>query len=232
MDQSTQTPELKSEEQNPEQIADPARPDHVPEKFWDQDQGSIRTDVLLKSYGELERRLGDGDSIIPESPDSYQLTMPNQQIQPDDDINVRLHEAGFTQAQAQLVYDLAHEKLSPLIAEATADLHQDAAITQLETHFGGAKKWQETSRQLRAWGQDNLPSETYESLSTNVDGILAMHRMMKTSEPSLVGNQTGIAGVRGETDLKQMMKDPRYWRDQDPAYIEQVRKGFQALYPD
>lgn len=48
----------------PPLIADPAaaqvaqRPDNIPEKFWDAEKGTIRTDALLQSYGELEKRLG------------------------------------------------------------------------------------------------------------------------------------------------------------------------------
>jgi len=239
MDQSNQTSahELTSSHSPdpshpPKELVPPIRPDHVPDKFWDPDQGSIRTAVLLKSYGELERRMGNETANIPETPDAYDLTMPNQQMQPDADVNARLHAAGFTQAQTQLVYDLAHEKLSPLIAETTADLHQSAAISQLEAHFGGTAKWQETSRQLTAWGQANLPSETFGNLTSSIDGVIAMHRMMKTGEPALVGNRAGISGGHGEGDLKRMMRDPRYWRDQDPAFVEQVRRGFQALYPD
>ena len=36
----------------------PARPADVPEKFWDNDAGGLRADALLKSYSELERKLG------------------------------------------------------------------------------------------------------------------------------------------------------------------------------
>ena len=34
------------------------RPSYVPEKFWDAEAGALRVDALLKSYRELERRLG------------------------------------------------------------------------------------------------------------------------------------------------------------------------------
>lgn len=33
-----------------------------------------------------------------------------------------------------------------------------------------------------------------------------------------------------EADLAKMMKDPRYWRDRDPQWIEKVTRGFQELY--
>ncbi|TIQ65459.1 MAG: hypothetical protein E5X41_14975 [Mesorhizobium sp.] len=35
-----------------------ARPAHIPEKFWDAETKSIRTEALLQSYGELEKKVG------------------------------------------------------------------------------------------------------------------------------------------------------------------------------
>ncbi len=29
-----------------------------------------------------------------------------------------------------------------------------------------------------------------------------------------------------------MMKDPRYWRDHDPAFVGRIRDGFKRLFPD
>lgn len=51
-----------------------ARPENVPEKFWDATAGAVNTEALLASYGELEKKLGAGadpkkpgagDSILP-----------------------------------------------------------------------------------------------------------------------------------------------------------------------
>eukprot|EP00752_Nemacystus_decipiens_P013114 g11603.t1 len=33
-----------------------------------------------------------------------------------------------------------------------------------------------------------------------------------------------------EESLREMMRDPRYWRDKDPAVLEQVSSGFRQLY--
>jgi hypothetical protein len=41
-----------------ERGAPPARPDHVPEKFWDPAKGAIRADDLAKSYGEAQKLIG------------------------------------------------------------------------------------------------------------------------------------------------------------------------------
>lgn len=37
-----------------------ARPDGIPEKFWDAQSGKVRQDDLLKSYAELEKKLREG----------------------------------------------------------------------------------------------------------------------------------------------------------------------------
>jgi hypothetical protein len=33
-----------------------------------------------------------------------------------------------------------------------------------------------------------------------------------------------------ESKLKEMMKDPRYWKEKDPKFREQVEEGFKRLY--
>ena len=59
-----------------------------------------------------------------------------------------------------------------------------------------------------------------------------MHRMMEGEEPGLLRDAgTSEAGVN-ETSLKQLMRDPRYWKHQDPAIVEKVREGFRRLYQD
>jgi hypothetical protein len=115
-----------------------ARPGDVPEKFWDAETGTLRVDALLKSYRELERRLSQraappaADAApedllrfrqamgIPERPDDYSIHEAHELCCADAEVNKRLHAANFTNDQAQLVYDLAAERLVPLIAEAAA----------------------------------------------------------------------------------------------------------------
>ena len=113
----------------------PARPAGVPEKFWDAEAGCVRADALLKSYLEIERKLGsmiaipadeadrDGYSRlhralgVPDSPDGYQIASRSELLEPSPEINTKLHAAGFTPQQAQLVYDLAADHLLPLVDE-------------------------------------------------------------------------------------------------------------------
>lgn len=33
-----------------------------------------------------------------------------------------------------------------------------------------------------------------------------------------------------ENDLRRMMRDPKYWRDNDAEYIRKIENGFKKLY--
>ena len=53
--------------------------------------------------------------------------------------------------------------------------------------------------------------------------------MMQTAEPAL--DKGGLAADDSSLDeLKSMMRDPRYWRDRDPAFVRQVTQGFDRVY--
>ncbi|HYH18030.1 MAG TPA: hypothetical protein VD995_05375 [Azospirillum sp.] len=214
------------------------RPPLLPEKFWDPQAGAVRVDALLKSYLELERRLAAGvdpariNSLlgVPDHPDGYCIACDHGMFTPDPEINTRLHGAGFSPQQAQLVYDLAAERLIPLIQQLAAEFQAEREVERLVEHFGGEAKWREVSRQLLAWAGKNLPAAAVEGLSTTYEGVMALHKMMTGGEPSALGRGEP-AGAVGESDLHALMRDPRYWRERDPATIAKVTEGFQRLYP-
>src|SRR6056297_2737031 len=146
------------------------RPPEIPEKFWDSEAQMVRVDALTKSYQELERHLGsavkvpgeDADDAeirrfrqaigVPETPDAYQLELGDDGFSEDPDVNRRLHEAGFTKTQAQLVYDLARDYVGPLVQQAAADFDSERQTEKLQQHFGGVEAWADISRQLMEWG--------------------------------------------------------------------------------
>jgi hypothetical protein len=224
------------------------RPAGVPEKFWDREAGAIRTEALLKSYVELERKLGSmvplpGDDDqegrerlrralgVPDSPEHYQIEIRDELVEPTPEINARLHEAGFTQEQAQLIYDLAAEHLLPVIDDAVAELRATRDAERLAAHFGGDAAWQNMARQVKTWGEANLAGDVYRTLASSYDGVLAMHQMMQAREPSVLRDAEGPQSDLDETSLTRMMRDPRYWRERDPALVAQVTEGFKRLYP-
>jgi hypothetical protein len=56
---------------------------------------------------------------------------------------------------------------------------------------------------------------------------------MTASEPAALRAAASSGQTPGnEEDLHKMMRDPRYWRDRDPALLAKVTEGFRQLYPD
>lgn len=224
-----------------------ARPADVPEKFWDSDAGILRTETLLKSYLELERKLGgmvpmpnDDDPNSrhklqralgkPASADDYKIEAPHELITADPAINAKLHDAGLSSEQAQLVYDLAAEHLLPMIDKVNSDASQEIERSQLAAHFGGEQKWQAIAPQIKTWAEANLNADVYESLGSSSEGVVAIYHMMQAREPNVISEAAVPASSADERQLSQMMRDPRYWRDRDPTFVAEVTAGYKRLY--
>lgn len=226
-----------------------SRPAGVPEKFWDAEAGCVRADALLKSYLEIERKLGSMIALpadeadregysrlhralgVPDSPDGYQIASRSELLEPSPELNAKLHAAGFTPRQAQLVYDLAADHLLPLVDELLDEFGSARDCERLANRFGGTEAWRALAGQIQTWGRANLSDEVFQTLSGSYDGVLAMHQMMQAREPAVLRDGDGVQAAPDESSLSQMMRDPRYWRDRDPDVIAKVTEGFRRLYP-
>ncbi|WP_240476774.1 capsid assembly protein [Geminicoccus roseus] len=223
----------------------------IPEKFRGPD-GQLRADMLLKSYLALERKIGGmlpmpGDPEDraaqerlfaalgrPADPSGYAIEQKAEWLERDPELDRQLHEAGFSNRQAQLVYDLAAERIAPLL-EATLAEVEDARQAQasrgrLEEHFGGPERFGAVARQLKSFGERHLDPSTYQALSRTYDGVMALHAMMRAKEPEIVtgGDPSNLAP--DPEKLGRMMRDPRYWRDRDKDFVARVTEGYRRLY--
>lgn len=201
--------------------------DEIPAKFKNPETGEVLTDALLQSYKELEKKFSKMPSI-PKTPEDYCVNCDHGIFEPDGEMNKKLHEKGFTNDQVQMVYDMAAEKMVPMIVQMAGDFHAEREVEKLVEHFGGAEKWQEVARQLLAFGQKTMPADVLDSLSSSYQGVLALYNMMQGGEPVL--SHKGAADKSGEMDLQSMMRDPKYWRDKDPSFVAKVTEGFQRMY--
>ena len=168
---------------------------------------------------------------VPKHHSEYCVECKSDLFNNDDGINMRMHQAGFTNEQVQLVYDLAHEALEPLVAEIAAGLHSHQQIDRLCDHFGGEDRWMETARQMRAWGSQKFGPDALDAMCSSYDGVLSLYDMMTKGEEPGMGRFETHGGMNKEEDVRKLMRDPKYWRDQDPATVERVREGFRRLYP-
>ncbi len=178
---------------------------------------------------DTESGAAAGDSV-PESPEGYRIEAGHPWLGNDAELNGVLHEHGFTQDQAQLVYDIAHEYVLPLLDRMAGEIAGLRGERQLREVFPG-DDWEARAEQTRQWGASALPEDLYGTLAATPAGVAAMHRMMQHGEPGFL-NRGGPAGpAADEAELRSLMDDPRYWRDHDPAVIAKVRDGFERLYP-
>ncbi len=210
----------------------------IPSKFRKQD-GTINVMELLKSYLALERKLAERSQknilqnqkgFMPASADEYQIDLKASGLTIDPEINRRLFELGFTQEQVQAVYDLAAEKVVPVIQQLAADYRTDRELADLEKEFGGADRFNQVARQIFLWGQQNLDSDVFQALSCSKEGILTMYKMMNSNEPVLLKEKANQREVVSEEELRKMMQDPRYWKQNDPAFVKKIEDGFKKLY--
>lgn len=222
----TQTADPKAE------TSDSAKPEGLPDKFWDAETQTIRLDALLKSYLSLEQKMSSQPSA-PKTAEEYELALDHGLFDADPEVNQRLHAKGLTADQVQEVYDLAAERMVPMILDLAAEFQADREVERLVSHFGGIDQWKEVSRQLLTYGQKALPAQVLEGLASSYEGVMALFAMMQGEggeDNPLQGFSAADAGAASEQDLQSMMRDPKYWRDRDPAYIAKVTEGYQALY--
>ncbi len=202
----------------------------IPEKFKDPKTGEINVGMMARSYKALEQKMSQAPAI-PKSPDEYCIECQHGLFTTDTDVNKRLHEKGFTQEQAQEVYNLAEEKLIPVIRQMAADYKADREVERLIEHFGGVEKWKVVARQLYAFGRKNMNADVLDSMASSYEGVLALHRMMKGDEPDLQKQTVqNASSASEEKELASMMRDPKYWKHKDPAHIDKVTQGFKNLY--
>ena len=193
--------------------------------------GPAAEDAAADAASDPESDDAAAGDAVPESPDDYRIEAGHPWLGNDAELNGVLHENGFTRNQAQLVYDIAHEYVLPLLDRMAAEIAGLRGERQLREVFPG-DDWEARAEQTRQWGASALPDDLYGTLAATPAGVAAMHRMMQHGEPAFL-NRTGTAGAAAdEAELRRLMDDPRYWRDHDPATVAKVQDGFRRLYPD
>ena len=216
--------------------------DKIPEKFLNQD-GTLNAEALIKSYSELEKKIGtmitvptdDSDENVrarfnraigvPESSDEY----PTNELFDDENLKNKFHEIGLTTTQVEKIYSIANEFLAPVISDLYATQNEKNAFAELKNFFGGTEKMSEALRAIDAFGKRFLPADAFDELCSTPQGIQGIYRMMQSIEPNVETEKNEIKNLT-DSDLRRMMRDPKYWRDGDVEYIRKIENGFKKLY--
>lgn len=216
--------------------------DNIPEKFLNTD-GTLNTTALIKSYTELERKIGTMVSIPNENSDdtvrekfnraigvpATASEYPANELYDDENLREKFLEIGLTSNQVEKIYDIANEFLSPLISDLFSVQNETSAINELKNFFGGTEKMNDALHAVNAFGTRFLPREAYDALCATPQGIQSMYKMMQSMEPNVQTDKNEAKNLT-DSDLRRMMRDPKYWRDGDAEYIRKIENGFKKLY--
>ena len=216
--------------------------DNIPEKFRNND-GTLNTDALMRSYNELEKKIGtmvsipnaDSDSNarqkfnraigIPDNASEY----PVHELYDDENLRQKFLEIGLTKTQVEKIYDIANEFLSPVISDLFSVRDESVAMNELKKFFGGTEKMTACLHAINEFGERFLPREAFDELCATPQGIQSVYKMMQSMEPSVKTDKNENKKL-SDSDLRCMMRDPRYWRDGDSEYIRKIENGFKKLY--
>lgn len=225
------------------------RPDFVPEKFWDPDKGEIRAEAAFGSYTELEKKISTaGQEAVeafkteqfkerPAEASSYEVKLP-EGILPEG-AQFKMDESdpllGWFK---QFAFDqgLSQEMFSTAVGEyVKADLARGAMMKGQIDELG--ENGQERVDRIDMFLQRLLPNEDeYVALAEVINSpkaVMALEKIIdKRNEPDLFkGGDGGDGEGITREDLKEMMKDTRYWKTKDPEFIKKVQGHYAKLYP-
>ena len=214
----------------------------IPEKFQNSD-GTLNSDALIKSYTELEKKIGTMVSIpsaesdedarkkfnraigVPENASDY----PKNDLYDDENLREKFFEIGLTSNQVAKIYDIANEFLSPLISDLFSLQSETNSVSELKSFFGGSEKMNDALRAIKSFGEKFLPHDAFQELCATPQGIQSVYKMMQSMEPDVQTDKNETQNLT-DSDLRRMMRDPKYWRDNDVEYIRKIENGFKKLY--
>ena len=214
----------------------------IPEKFQNSD-GTLNSDALIKSYTELEKKIGTMVSIptsesdedarkkfnraigVPENASDY----PKNDLYDDENLREKFFEIGLTSNQVEKIYDIANEFLSPLISDLFSLQSETNSVNELKSFFGGTEKMNDVLRAIKSFGEKFLPHDAFQELCATPQGIQSVYKMMQSMEPNVQTDKNETQNLT-DSDLRRMMRDPKYWLDNDVEYIRKIENGFKKLY--
>ena len=162
---------------------------------------------------------------VPESADEY----PTNELFDDENLRKKIHEIGLTSPQVEKIYSIADEFLSPILTEIFSAQHEQSAMHELKNFFGSIEKMNDALHAINEFGTRFLPHDAFDALCATPDGIRGLYNMMQSMEPNIEIQNSSDKNLT-ENELRRMMCDPKYWRDNDVEYIRKIENGFKKLY--
>ena len=215
-----------------------AKPEGIPDKFYDAETGKVDYDAMAKSYTELEKKQS-GQKEDPKEP----IDEPPVTDAADDAVS----KAGLDMTALTAEYDqnegLADASYAALeaagIPKATVDQYiqgQKALVSQAQTEAYSLTDGKEGYEAMSGWAKANLSAEELGNYNTQVNSpnskvremaIRGLHAQFSADsgdgKPLVHGNNSATGNTGGFGSRAQMvaaMQDSKY--QSDPAYRAEV----------
>lgn len=240
--QATQT--QTAPETQTQQTQTPQRPEGVPEKFWNAETGTVNTEALIKSYSELESKLGKGAQE--QEPAQQATTAPSQQ-----QVEQAVGADAFKKygdeiaAQGALSEDSYKELESKGFPRAMVDsyvegekLKASMGVEQVLSSVGGRESFSAmtewaasnlTQDELSVYNSQVAPGSSLQAVSMALQWLKAKYEGAVGKEPNLIAGRPAPSGKKGFASKQEAMaavRDKRY--GVDAAYTRDVEERIAA----
>jgi len=220
----------------PQQTDSSQRPEWLPEKYKSPED-------LAKAYKELEVKLGSREEDMRKKlmeelqaeaykdrpPSAGEYSLPDF-VNEEEAVNSDLlqwwadqaFENGYSQAEFEKGIEIYMKSMpAPPDLEAERGKLGDNANQRIEAASMFATKF---------FPKETLPA--IERLCESAEGIIALEVMMEAMKDGSFTQAANPASGMSEADLREMMKDERYWNaaKRDNDFIKKVDAGFKKIY--
>lgn len=247
MAEEQKAPETIQPAETPKPVEIPAtpraRPDYIPEKFWDAAAGSVREEAWGKAWADTETRLRRGEYQPPKAPDGYQFklsddlaargaALDDKALEP---WRARFHAAGLSIEQANMMLGFAVADALDAAGASPPAPDPEAVARELgengATVRDAAKSWAEGA--AARCGLGDTEREELTALLSTAPGVRlldALRRESSGAQPPAARPAPTPKLTR--TQIEEMMKDKRYGDPFHREFTAQVNAMFGQLPPD
>jgi hypothetical protein len=214
----------------------PAKPEGIPDKFYDAETGKVDYDAMAKSYTELEKKQSQKTEETTEEPS-----------EPPKTADEAVEKAGLDMGKLTEEYDtndgLTDDSYAALeaagIPKATVDQYiegQKALVAKAQSEAYSLTDGKEGYEAMSGWAKANLSAEELSNYNTQVNSpnskvremaIRGLHAQFSADsgdgKPLVHGNNSVTAdgsGFKSRAQMIEAMQDSKY--QSDPAYRAEV----------
>lgn len=209
------------------------RPENVPEKFWDADSKSVRTEAVLDSYRALEQRMKDGGAP-PKTAEEYTFQAPEEfkDLALDEkrtaEFRTYCHGLGLTNKQYQGIMERYMGTVQDM-AEMSIAFQQDECKRALEQQWKTPAEFEKhTAAAMRAFASlaDEDTKAELVRLGNNPHLIRILAKVGLEMAEDAPG---GGVHILPPEDVVALMRNPAYTDPKNPEH-ERIKKKVEAHF--